>query len=71
MRKFRIKESDKTKRKLAHIITFEGSHLLVMPDGTEVPGVRLTRVTDEEGCVNVAMVQLYVNISEGELLSDD
>ena len=47
-----------------YIKNVNGQQLLFMPDGTRVPRVILTRVTDEINEIPVALVKLFVEIKD-------
>jgi len=56
----------KMKDCICTVIAKNGKHFLVTPNGEEIKGLILTRVTDEVGEQPYAIIKLYVNIKNTE-----
>lgn len=49
---------------LCYVKNVNGQQLLFMPDGTKIPGLIMTRVTDEIREVPKALIKLFVYIKD-------
>jgi len=55
-----------------HVVNINGTQIVCLPDGTVIPGIQMTRATvDQNDKHPSVLLKLIVNVSEGELLTDE
>lgn len=55
---------------ICHVVNINGKQMICLPDGTVLPGLQVTSVTDNNGELGTATIEILVNFSEAESIEE-